>query len=73
MMKEKIGIDDFILACWDIDNTGWKIRVNVDLWAEAVAVSEKLGHFRAVSEYASDIEETLARLLDRIKEANKSC
>ena len=72
-MMEKLGINDFILACWDIDDTGWKFRMVSDLWWEVVAVSEKLGKFRAVSGYSTDVEETLVKLLAKIEEAKETC
>lgn len=65
-MNEKLGIDQFVLKCWEIDDTGWKFRMVSDLWWEVVAISDRLGKFRAVSYYQTDVEDTLARLLDDI-------
>lgn len=67
-MIDKVGIDDFILECWNIDSTGWKFLMMSDLWWEIVAVSEKLGRFKATSECPIEVENTLAGLLEEIKE-----
>lgn len=73
MDKEKLGINDFILACWDIDDTGWTFRLQSDMWWEVVAVSERLGKFREHSAYQTDVEETLRGLLKQIEEAKSKC
>lgn len=66
-MEDKIGIDDFILECWSIDDSGWKFTLFSDLWWEIKAESEELGEFRAHSLYYDDVEVTLAALLDQIR------
>ena len=66
-MDDKIGIDDFILECWSIDDSGWKFTLFSDLWWEIKAVSDELGEFRAHSLYHDDVEVTLARLLEQIR------
>lgn len=69
MSKDKIGIDDFILECWRIDDTGWTFRLYSDQWWELKARSDVLGDFRAVTRGPLDVEETLVKLLDQIKAA----
>jgi len=64
---DTIGIDDFILECWSIDDSGWKFTLFSDLWWEIKAVSDELGEFRAHSLYHDDVEVTLARLLEQIR------
>lgn len=66
-MDDKIGIDDFILECWSIDDSGWKFVLLSDLWWEIKAESEELGEFRAHSLSHDDVEITLAKLLDQIR------
>lgn len=69
----KIGFEDFVLACWDIDDAGWRFKLFSDQWWEMKAVSDTLGEFRAVSMGPVDVEETLSKLLGKIKEAKLSC
>lgn len=66
-MEDKIGIDDFILECWAIDESGWKFVLFSDLWWEIKAESEDLGEFRAQSLSHDDVEVTLAKLLDQVR------
>lgn len=72
-MTEKIGFEDFVLKCWDIDDAGWKFKLFSDQWWEMTATSDTLGKFRAVSDHATDVEETLGKILAKIEEAKATC
>lgn len=69
---DKIGINDFILECWKIDDTGWRFNLFSEGWWDVTAVSEKLGSFRNTSIGLSDVEETLAELLREIKHVKET-
>lgn len=72
-MSRRIGFEDFVLECWSIDEAGWKFKLVSDMWWEMTATSEVLGKFRAVSLYQTDVEDTLGKLLAKIKEAKDQC
>jgi hypothetical protein len=68
---DKVGINDFILKCWGIDDTGWKFSLFSEGWWDITAVSDSLGEFRIISTHSGDVEETLAELLREIKKAKE--
>lgn len=66
-----IGLDDFILECWGIDE-GWTFSlISMENWWELKAVSERLGQFKVVTPGAFNVEKELATMLETIKKTKK--
>lgn len=62
-----VGLDNFILECWGIDD-GWTFSlISEDMWWELKATSERLGEFKIVTPGAFNVEKELATMLELIK------
>lgn len=62
-----VGLDNFILECWGIDD-GWTFSlISGDMWWELKATSERLGEFKIVTPGAFNVEKELATMLELIK------
>lgn len=67
MNKFRMGINDFINACWDLDDEGWSFNLVCDQWWGIYVDSERYGKFSRYSVRYNDVEETLFDLFQDIK------